>query len=175
MDNIYKLIGGVVIEILVISSAPYVAQHFGMIKLSDNAWIILVVTASSLIFKALVGDVVAEDFLYHKFGYDNCIMSFGTVISTLGLQLTSDKDLFKGFSIFTQYHTDPAFNRCIELFILLLVTLVATMFTAKISSAIKRSQTNKTKLKGENLLSLVNFIIGTSLLGLYVLLLITKS
>lgn len=176
MDNIYKLIGGVAITIVLVSCAPYVAEYFGVIKpLSDKAYIILASTATGLVFKALVGDVVAGEFLFHKFGYDNCIMSFGTAITSLGLQLISKNDLFIGFPSFDLYQAEPAANRSIQLFFVLLLTLVVTLLTATISSAIKKSQTNGIKLKGENLLSFFNFIIGTSLLGLYVLLLVTKS
>ncbi|MGZ4162270.1 MAG: hypothetical protein ACXVNF_15950 [Neobacillus sp.] len=146
-----------------------------MSPLVDKAWITLGVTASFLVIKLLMADVASGEFLWHKFGYDNCVMSFGATLTALGLQLTSKDDIFQGLSSIVllgslSIFSDPIANRSLQLFFFLLLALGGTLLTAIISGYIKKNQA-----KGVTLLSFLNSIIGAILLALYVLILITKG
>ena len=175
--NIYKLLAGILLTIFLVEAGPHIAVKFGLISpLKDKAWLILLITASSLAIKSLISDVVAGEFLFHKFGYDNCLVSFSATLTALGLQLASKDDLFTGLSTFVLLadipapFPEPAANRSLQLFVFLLLALTGTLLTAAISGAIKRKQA-----KGQDFLSLFNSIIGAALLALYVVILITKS
>jgi hypothetical protein len=123
-----------------------------------------------------VGDIAAGEFLFYKFGYDNCMMTFGAVLTALALQLVSTADLFPGMSFVVgvrslpQMRTDPAENRCVQLFVFLLLTLAATLLTGRIASEIKAG-----RARGPDFLSIFNTIISVVFLGFYVLILITKG
>jgi hypothetical protein len=176
-SNIYKLLGGVLLSILLVGAGPYVAAHFGLLgPLADKAWLILFFTGAGLVFKCLVNDTVAGEFMFHKFGYENCVMMFGATLTALGLQLASEADLFPGLSSFALVAMlptvlpGPGANRSFQLFVFFVVALVFTLLTAKISRAIKQE-----KAKGANFLALLNTLIGLLLLAFYVLILITKG
>jgi hypothetical protein len=175
--NIYKLLGGLLLSVLLVGPAPYVAAYFGLLgPLTDKAWLILLVTGVGLVLKSLVGDVVTGEFVFHKFGYDNCVMTFGATLTALGLQLASEADLFPGLSSFTllailpTISPDPGANRSFQLFVFLLMALVGTLLTARISRAIQKEEA-----VGANFLALLNTFVGLILLGCYVLILITKG
>jgi hypothetical protein len=175
--NIYKLLTGVLITVVLVLVAPYLAIAAGlMAPIADKAWLILLVTACGLVLKSLIGDVVAGEFLFYKFGYDNCIMTLGAVLTALALQLVATIDLFPGLgkvavlSALPTLSNDPIANRATQLFVLLLVALLGTLLTGRIASAIKHENA-----KGQDFLSLLNSVVGVFLLGLYVLVLITKG
>jgi hypothetical protein len=175
--GIYKLLGGMLITILLVVVAPYAAARLGyMSPLADKAWLILLVTACGLVVKSIVGDIVADEFLYYKFGYDNCVMTLGAVLTALALQLVSTVDLFPGINNVAGLNSlptlssDPIANRATQLFVLLLVALLGTLLTGRIAAAIKQK-----KARGPDLLAFLNSVIGAALLGLYVLILITKG
>ena len=175
--NIYKLLGGIIITLLFVVIAPLVTARLGLISpLADTAWLILLVTACGLIIKSAVGDVVAGEFQFYKFGYDNCVMTFGAILTAFALQLASSTDLFPGLSSVVglksipQIRSDPAGNRCVQFFVFLLLALVGTLVTGRIASEIKAG-----RARGPDLLSSVNTGIGTFLLAVYVLILITKG
>jgi hypothetical protein len=175
--NIYKLLSGILITILLVVVAPYLAVRAGwMAPIADKAWLILLVTAGGLIVKSVIGDVVAGEFLFYKFGYDNCVMTLGAVLTALALQLVSTIDLFPGLTkvailgSLPPLSSDPIANRSTQLFLLLLIALLATLLTGRIAAAIKRE-----KASGPDFLSLLNSVIGAFVLSLYVLVLITKG
>ena len=175
--NIYKLLGGVFLTALLFIPLPYLAAHYGLLApLADKAVLILVVTTVGLVVKTIIGDVVAGEFLFYKFGYDNCVMTFGALLTAVGLQILSNVDLFPGMTSVIFLKSFPVFglgeaaDRSIQLFLFLLLALAGTLLTGAISAAIK-----KNTAKGKDFLSLLNSIIGLLLLGLYVLLLTTKG
>lgn len=175
--NIYKLLIGMAITILLVVVAPYMAAHFGLMSpLADKGWLVLLVTACGLIIKSLVGDVVAGEFLFYKFGYDNCVMTLGAVLTALAIQLVATVDLFPGLKNVAvlksvpALSSDPIANRSTQLFVLLLIALVGTLLSGKIAAAIKHENP-----RGKPFLSLLNSVIGVVLLGLYVLVLVTKG
>jgi hypothetical protein len=175
--NIYKVLLGVLLVLVIALGGPYAAAQAGyMPALNNVAWLILLITSIGLSVKCLVGDVVAGEFLFHKFGYDNCIMTFGAVLTAASLQLVSKTDLFPGVDTVALLKDlppigkDPVARRSVQLFVLLLVSLVATLVTAKVSAAIKHDGA-----KAPDALAFLNTIIGAGLLGTYVLVLISKG
>lgn len=175
--NIYKLLGGVLLTVIFLVVAPFVIARLGlMAPLTEKAWLILAVTTLGLVVKSVVGDVVAGEFLFHKFGYDNCVMTFGAVLTALALQLVAGADLFPGFSSVVilrdipSVSSDPVANRSVQLLVFLLLALAGTLIAGAISAAIK-----KAVAKGPDFLSLLNTALGLFLLGLYVLVLVTKG
>ncbi|HVL07915.1 MAG TPA: hypothetical protein VM512_01980 [Burkholderiaceae bacterium] len=175
--NIYKLLLGVLITVFLVVAAPYGAVNLGlMAPMAEKAWLVLLVTAGGLIIKSLVGDVVAGEFLFYKFGYDNCVMTLGALLTALALQLVATVDLFPGLSnvailsSLPAFSTDPVANRSTHLFTLLIFALLGTLLTGRIAAAIKHDNA-----KGKDFLSLLNSLVGLVLLGMYVLVLVTKG
>lgn len=162
--------------VLVIVAPPVLARYELMAAVSAKAWFILTVVTVFLVLKSVLGDLVAGEFLFHKFGYDNCVMTFGATLTAFALQLVAGTDLFPGLSSVVllrdvpQVWTDPGANRSLQLFVLLALALTITLLTGAISAAI-----NKGKAKGPAFLSLLNTALGLFLLGLYVLVLVTKG
>jgi hypothetical protein len=110
----FKLIGGIIAAVLITVPGPYALSYLQLIpQLNDHAWQVLAVAAISLVLKVLVGDVASGEFLWYKFGYDNCILTFGAVLTALALQLATTKDLFPGLDaivgikIFTSRRMQP--------------------------------------------------------------------
>jgi hypothetical protein len=180
--SIHKLLLGCLLSFLLVVPGPYVLAYFGFLgPLADKAWLILFITMVGLVLKSLVGDVVSGEFFFHKFGYDNCVMTFAAILTACGLQLASTADLFPGLSSFTplaslpRISQDQVTNRLIQLFIFLLVALIFTLITAAISGAINKAHANKVILQGESFLAFFNAVVGLFLLGCYVLILVTKG
>jgi hypothetical protein len=175
--NIYKLLGGALLTFCFIVGAPFLAAHFALLApLAQKAWLILIVTAGGLVAKSVIGDVVAGEFLFYKFGYDNCLMTFGAVLTALALQLVAATDLFPGLNsvVFLRdipaISADPIANRSLQLLVFLLMALVATLITGRIATSIK----DKTA-KGPEFLAFLNTGVGLLFLALYVLVLVTKG
>jgi hypothetical protein len=169
--NIYKLLGGIVLTIFMVAGAPWLAARAGFVTpLPPHAWFILFVTGAGLVVKAVLGDVAAGEFLFYKFGYDNCVMAFGAALTALALQVESKDDLFPGLDPMFHALGDPFPNRSTEILVFLILTLVATMITGRIASAIKNE-----KARGATALSLFNAFVGVGLLGIYVIMLVTRG
>jgi hypothetical protein len=130
-----------------------------------------------LLVKSLIGDWVAGEFLFYKFGYDNCVMTFGALLTAFCLQILSPgKDLFSGmdavigFRSIPKVLSDASMNRCIQLLVFLLVALLTTLLTGRIAAEIKAK-----RAKGESFLAFMSTLIGLSELSLYVLILVSKG
>jgi hypothetical protein len=119
----WKLVTGAIITCAVIGLSPYLFQWLGWVRpLQQNAWVVLLVTGFGLLLKLYIADRASDgEFLFYKFGYDNCIVSFGAILTALSLQLQSDHDLFPSLSSVTALRALPPNMR---LFLLLLATLV---------------------------------------------------
>src|SRR5712691_3909902 len=129
--TIYKLLGGLLFTIVVTVLGPYILAYFDLgPPLSNKAWFVLLITVVGLAVKILVGDVAGGEFLWHKFGYDNCIMVFAGLLTAFSVQLFSNVDLFEGLKYVTlikdipPFFSDDADNRKVQLFAALLVALV---------------------------------------------------
>lgn len=175
--NIYKMVGGVALTIALVVVVPLLASEFNIISaLAENAKFVLLITSIGLVIKAVMADRVAGEFLFYKFGYDNCVVAFGALLTALALQILSSVDLFPGMkdiallNITSGLYSSPLSQRLAQLLILFLVSLAAMIVTGHIAAEIKQD-----KAAAPNLLSLFNSVVGTSLLGVYVLILITKG
>jgi hypothetical protein len=176
-NNIYKIIVGILITLLLMVFFPWIAAKIGWIgPLSDKAPLLLLVATSGLVIKSLIGDVVAGEFLFYKFGYDNCVLTFGALLMAFALQLTSTVDHFPGLdSLYIIKHmtfiaSDPISKRQCQLVSLLLFALTSMILTGKLAAAIKHDNPD-----GKNLLSFLSSVLGAFLLAIYVLVLITKE
>jgi hypothetical protein len=165
----WKLITGAIITCAVLGLAPVLFQRLGWVRpLQQNAWLVVLITGFGLLVKLYIADRASDgEFLFYKFGYDNCIVSFGAVLTALSLQLQSDKDLFPSLSSVTVLSVFP---RNMRLLLLLLAALLASLVTAHIAGDIK-----KNKLDDRSVWSFANSLIGTGMLGTYVLILVTKG
>lgn len=126
--------------------------------------------------KTIFGDIISGEFKYHRHGYDFCVITLGASISAISLQLLSTIDLFPGITpsgwlgkILVSLTNDPATQRLILLFVILLWSCFGALLTAYICKAIRNKKT-----KYKDLLSCINFSVGTGLFGIYIFMLITK-
>jgi hypothetical protein len=174
--KIHKLLLGILCTSVLVVLVPIAFARIGWIQpLVSKSWLVLLITGGGLVLKALVGDVASGEFLWHKYGYDNCILSFGSALTAVVLQLSSKTDLFPGlssvsplnFSAFTQ---NPVAAREIQLFVFFFVALIATLLTARISNAIREHGT-----LGKDYLALTNAVVGVILLSIFVMILVSKG
>lgn len=178
MDDIFKLGLGVAITLVAVMGAPYLLSSLSVhAPLSNHAWLVLLVAAAFLIVKATMSYFVAGDFQLHKFGYDNCVVTFGAVLTAFSLQLAASTDLFPGLNATFLLKempsfgmSNPALARAMQLLSTLLVTLVLMLLAAAISKSI-----HDREIRGESILSGLNTFIGTAMLLVYVQMLITKG
>lgn len=172
-SNIYKVIAGVALTIVLVVVAPVIAARFGYLSpLAEKAVFILLCTAGGLVVKTIVGDMVAGEFLFYKFGYDNCVVAFGALLTALAVQHLSSVDLFPGLQALFPFvlNSDPLVNRSNQLLLMFVATLGAMLLTGRIAAAIKLD-----KAVRPNFLSFLNSVIGAVFLGAYVLILVAKG
>lgn len=174
--KIWKLLSALVVHGTLFVAVPYLLSRVGLITaLRWQAYVVLAVTWIGLGLKLLFGDVVSDEFEYHKHGYDFCNLTMGTALSMLSLQMLSNTDLLPGipntgpWAIFDIVSPDVVRQRVALLITLFTVTCFLTLLTASISRAVVDPAT-----KGRNLLSLLNFGIGASAFGAYLFLLLAK-
>jgi hypothetical protein len=172
----WKLVVGVLITGVALTLFPYGFRRLGWIdSLGDQAWLVLLVTGFGLILKMYIADRATDgEFLFYKFGYDNCIVTFGAVLTAFALQLESTADLFPGLAaipILNRLHL-PAITalRNLQLFVLLLLALLASLATAHIAGEIKRQNG-----PDRGFWPFLSSVVGLGMLGTYVLVLITKG
>jgi hypothetical protein len=172
--NIWKLLLALVATVGLLLIVLYGLARIAWIHpLNASAGLILVVTTIGLLLKMLFGDIASGELSWHKHGYDFCTMTFGAVLTSLSLQLTSNTDLFPGLSFVVRWpasSTEPLGERRIELFVFLIVSFFFALLTARISRAIGDPGTH-----WKPMLSLLNFSIGAVSLALYLLVLVTKG
>jgi hypothetical protein len=103
------------------------------------------------------------------------MMAFGASLSNLSVQLLANHDLFPGISkngplsVFA-IGPDEVAQRRTMLFIIFVLTLLGVVISAQIAKAIKDQNT-----WGKDILSLLNFSLGSVFLATYVLTIITKG
>ncbi len=172
----WRLIVGAGITAGAIALSPYLFQFVGWVgPLHEGAWVVLLVTAFGLLLKLYIADRASDgEFLFHKFGYDNCIVAFGAILTAFSLQLQSAGDLFPGLSSVTPLTLlrlpGGQAPRTLQMFFLLLGALLASLFTAHISGEIKRG-----KNPDRGFWPLLNATVGCGMLAIYVLVLISKG
>lgn len=174
---IWKLLFAIFINFVLIMGVPYILSDLGLIyPLTSNSWVILLITGITISMKTILGDFISGEFMYHKHGYDFCIVALGTSMSGLSLQILADKSLFPGlqhapFISFVSQNITSAENVAIAyLSFILIISIFATLLTARISKSI-----NHDSPRFPDLLSILNFSIGSGIIGMYLLLIITKG
>lgn len=175
--KIWKLLFALLLTGGVLVGAPYALSRFQLIgPLQGQAWLILIVTMFGLLLKTVFGDLVAGEFNYYKHGYDFCIITLGASLSSFAMQLVSKHDLFPNLpktgpiNVLASVAPDVIDQRRILLLLIFAASCFLALLTAYIGRHIKEGQT-----AGAALLSGLNFILGSALLSIYVLILITKD
>jgi hypothetical protein len=174
--KIWKLLLAALLHAGLIVGVPFLLQRLKVIDaLKPQAYVVLVFTWAGLGIKLLVGDVASDKFEYHKHGYDFCLLTMGTALSMLSLQLLSEDDLLKGLSAggplvyLSKLSPNAATQHAILLATLFLITAFLSLLTARISRAITIE-----KSKGSDLLAMLNFSVGATTFGAYLFLLLSK-
>lgn len=176
--KIWKLLSALILTVVLIVTFPLILQRLGLIAaLNSKAKFILGATAIGLVFKLILGDLGSGKFDYHKHGYDLCIMTLAASLSGLSLQLTAERDLYSGIpatgwlrSGLESLTTDPKSQSTILLFGVFLLACILSLITARILMSIREDG-----VKGKNYLSLLNFLLGAGVFGIYIWMLITKG
>lgn len=174
--KIWKLLFAVLLIAGLVIASPYGLAWVGFIPpIKNYAWAVMVPATVGILLKMIFGDMVSGEFLYYKYGYEASILTFGAVLSNLSLQLLSDQDLFPGISKNTPFGPfllgpDPASQKRYLLLMLFILALGCTALTAYIARAAADPNT-----RAKSGLSIINFGVGSFVMALYVLLLITKE
>lgn len=171
-----KFLFGVIIIIAIFTILPQVFVKLGWLPpLINKSWLVILIAGGGILFKALIGDMVSGDFTFHKFGYDNCIITFGGVLTAFVLQLKGNIDYFPGLSLspmryFDSIGSNIIQSRQIELFILLFISLILLLFAANNSQIVIKDES-----KVKWLLSILNSFVGVIAVGSYLYILILKG
>jgi len=177
--EIGKLFLGVLLTFIVVVLLPFLLARFALIpELNGAAWYILLVTAGGLSLKTLFADSAGNKLQWSKVGNDYCTIAFGGVLTSFAIQIVSHTDLFPGIGNITVIKDIPAFsksasaNRSAQLMVALILAMIFMFFAAKISASIKAAEA---KGRERPTLSLLNGVLGATLLGSYALILISKG
>lgn len=175
--KIWKLLSALLVHGVLFVTIPYVLSNLDLItRLNLKAYVVLAVTWIGLGLKLLFGDVISDKFEYHKHGYDFCVLTMGTALSMLSLQVMSDTEVLHGIPTTGPWadlcliSADAAKQQLALLAGLFLLTCFMALVTARISRAVGEPAT-----KGKNVLSLFNFAIGASVFASYLFLLLAKE
>ncbi|WP_122580700.1 hypothetical protein [Pseudomonas viridiflava] len=175
--GIWKLLGAVLVTAGLAIGSAYVLEALDWIgPLQPKAWWMLSVVTLGLLFKLLFGDLATGEFKYYKHGYDLCVLTMGSAMASLCLQLQSELNLFPGLSarvsedLALTISDGPISQVRVLLFLVFLASSFFALLTAKIARAIKDGNS-----RGNGALALINFCFGSAMLGGYVLILITKG
>jgi hypothetical protein len=175
--GIWKLLGAVLVTAALAIGSAYALEALHWIgPLQPKAWWMLSVVTLGLLFKLLFGDLAAGEFKYYKHGYDLCVLTMGSAMASLCLQLQSELNLFPGLSAIvpenfaSELSSEPASQVRFLLFLVFLASCFFALLTAKIARVIKDGNS-----KGNGGLAVINFCFGSAMLGGYVLILITKG
>ena len=99
-------------------------------NISGSGWWALGGAAAALILKMFISDYAAKKFEWHKHGYDMCIMTLGTSLTTLAYASALDEFQFPREEL-----------RYLQL--LFFVAMIATFVTARNSRDIEEGTTRK--------------------------------
>lgn len=175
--SLRKLLLGLVLTVILFLVLP---MAFAFLRwtapLSPKGSWVLAIIAGGIVVKMLAGDFASGEFLFHKFGYDNCIMTLSALVTAIALQLSSKGDLFPGFaksaflSSVSSLTDDVIMSRVIILFTFFVIVLICTLLTARICLSIK-----KDKAAERRGLALLNAVVGVIILCSYIFILVGKG
>lgn len=173
----WKLMSALLVNLILVIIFPYLLAEMEILnEIKDKSWLILGVTFIVVSSKTIMGDFISNKFEYHKHGYDFCVTSLGASMTALCLQLTSEINLFpelNQFPVFqplTSMIDDPITLTITCLSLTLIASSFLMLLTARISKAITQDAPSC-----PDLLSLIGFLLGASVIGFYTLILITRA
>jgi hypothetical protein len=165
----YKLFYAIVITVTLMVALPHILEYLGWIGgMKEKSWFILLIVGTGIVIKYLVNDTANGEFLFHKSGYDNCLITFAAMLTALSLQVTSQTDLFPGLAEFTPLAIIP--SRIGQIAFLLLLSLAASMVTARTIRSIEDGSTLERGIR-----SLTSTIIGLIMFSIYILMLVSRG
>ena len=116
---------------------PYGLASFGLMQaLKPYGWVVLLVAYVGVLLKASIGYLITRDFRYDKTAYDLSVLVFGGALTCLALQIVTASVLFPGLQsvsflgFASAIGVDTRGQHIALLFLLLLCSLVATIFSA---------------------------------------------
>lgn len=175
--GIWKLLGALLVTVVLALGSAFIFQALGWITpLQPKGWWMLGIIVLGLLFKLLFGDLASGEFNYYKHGYDLCVLTMGSAMASVCLQLQSDADLFPGLTamippnLASTFTANPASISVLLLFLVFMASSFCTLLTARIARTIKEG-----KSRGNGGLAVINFCCGSAMLGGYVLILVTKG
>jgi hypothetical protein len=172
--KIWKLLSALLVDGILFISLPYALESLDSgLQVRKNAVYVLLITWFGLALTLLFENLASDEFNYHKHGYDFCIVTMGAALSTFSLQLFTSDNLLPNLplSLIGGGPSENSREQNLALLIpLFLAACLAAVLTAMISREIKSH-----RAKAEALLSAINMMIGSSVLGLYVFLLVVQS
>jgi len=166
-------LGGVITTVIVMV-VPYVLAVLGLgPSVHGPAWFMLFLTTVGLLAKAWLADQAGGEFLWEKFGFDNCMIAFGGFLAALGLQVVTKTDLFPGLDNLLLLKdiplasADRSNHRLAQLIVAVILAMAAGIFAARNVRKIKENATSIPLPP-----SLASAVLGAFFLALYVTVLI---
>lgn len=174
---IWTLLSIVAFEVVALLIMPFVLHRYGYINLHGiNTVLVLGATLAGMLLKTLASFAITEDVKYERQGFDFCALGVGAILSSISLQLISEKDLFPYLSAssiwrnLNVYSADVRQQRLIMLLILLFVSVIFMLLSALICREI-----HVRRPWGVPFLKAISFCLGATVFAAYVNLLIGKG
>lgn len=156
-------------------SGPYFLSGAGLMgSIRPNAWVVLLVAYVGILLKTSISFLTTRDFRYDKAAYDLAMLVFGGALTCMALQILSSEILFPGLQeisflgFASAFGMDVKGQHLILIFLLLLSSLVATIFSA---IGVSDTDLGKPNAWWTLLCSLFSYLIA----GAYALALISKG
>ena len=157
------------LSVIVMNFALFIGVPFLLGWVTGNAWLILLLAATGVSMKTVLGDIINGKVEYHKHGFDFCLATMGASLAGLAVQLTRPENLYPGFSTHFGISSADASQAIMILVVIFAMSCLFTLLTGVISKAIAQEDTQY-----KDALAMVNFFIGIMFLGFNVVILISK-
>lgn len=157
------------LSVIVINFALFIGTPFLLGWVSGHAWLILLLAATGVSMKTVIGDIINGKVEYHKHGFDFCLATMGASLAGLAVQLTKSENLYPGFSTHFGISSGDAGQAVMILVVIFALSCLFTLLTGLISKAIGQRSTQY-----KDALSMINFFIGVMFLGFNILILVSK-
>lgn len=116
---------------------PYAMAVAGLMSpVRPYGWVVLLVAYVGVLLKSSIGYMTTRDFRYDKAAYDLSLLVFGGALTCMALQIVTTSVLFPGLQdisflgFASALGVDVRGQHLVLLFLLLLASLVATVFAA---------------------------------------------
>lgn len=175
----WKVVFAIFLNLALVVFAPYLLVWLGLMPpIAPKSWIILVVTSIGLTTRTVFADLISNDFSFHRHGYDLSLTSLASSMSGASLQLLAEDNLFPGVPYvplgrelaYILSQKTPRDISIAFLFSCFTLSMAGTVFTAWLCNGIERRHP-----RSPSLLAVLSFVIGSGLIGLYIMSLIVRA